>query len=447
MPGRAPSVPRPATPRWPALRAGVGTALLAASLLLAASPALAQPTPTPTPPPAGTTSAPTSPPVTTTPADPPTAGEGTPADGSPTTTEAPADPATPAPEPPALPAEPAVTPADAAAVGEISRRLAELDASTTTLLDEIAGAQDTLDARRAEVVTAAAAADRATATAREARTDAEDSRTRVDRLVAATYDGTRTSRLSAVLVATGPQDLLDRMTGLTLVSEEAGRSLSDAQVAVAAAEASEAVAQQALDAASAAEAQARTAQDAVVERRTALVGQVTEISQLVARVQAGAAAGLLAGLDITAITSRLSLVTQVQDLQAGRRLVVLPTDGTFTSGYGSRWGAEHRGIDLANAIGTPVVAVEDGTVIDAGPASGFGQWVRLRHADGTITVYGHVDTYLVRVGQSVLAGQLIATMGNMGQSTGPHLHFEVIDPVGLHVDPVPWFAARGLVVR
>lgn len=120
------------------------------------------------------------------------------------------------------------------------------------------------------------------------------------------------------------------------------------------------------------------------------------------------------------------------------------TNGTFTSGFGTRWGAEHLGVDVAAPIGTPIYAVEDGTVIDAGPASGFGMWVRLRHEDGTITVYGHVNTTTVSVGDHVLAGDQIATVGNRGYSTGPHCHFEVWLHGKDKVDPLPWLASRGI---
>src|SRR5690606_3422055 len=65
--------------------------------------------------------------------------------------------------------------------------------------------------------------------------------------------------------------------------------------------------------------------------------------------------------------------------QAYRPKFVAPTHGTLTSGFGPRWGTMHRGIDIANALGTPIVSVADGTVIEAGPASGFGLWVRIRH--------------------------------------------------------------------
>ncbi|WP_459549067.1 M23 family metallopeptidase [Nocardia sp. X0981] len=122
---------------------------------------------------------------------------------------------------------------------------------------------------------------------------------------------------------------------------------------------------------------------------------------------------------------------------------VLPAPGTFTSGFGSRWGSFHRGIDIAGPIGTPIYAVADGTVIDAGPAAGFGLWVRIRHDDGTISVYGHMYDFFVSVGERVPAGMQIARMGNRGDSTGPHLHFEIIMD-GRHVDPQRWLALHGL---
>ncbi|MGW0042462.1 M23 family metallopeptidase [Rhodococcus sp. NPDC003348] len=124
---------------------------------------------------------------------------------------------------------------------------------------------------------------------------------------------------------------------------------------------------------------------------------------------------------------------------------VQPVSGTLSSGYGARWGTHHGGIDIAAPIGTPIQAAADGEVINAGPASGFGQWVRIRHDDGTVTVYGHVDTYSVHVGQRVAAGQQIATVGNRGQSTGPHLHFEAWDAAGNRLNPNAWLGDRGVV--
>ncbi|QPK79784.1 M23 family metallopeptidase [Corynebacterium lizhenjunii] len=126
--------------------------------------------------------------------------------------------------------------------------------------------------------------------------------------------------------------------------------------------------------------------------------------------------------------------------------VSLPAVGVLTSPFGPRWGSFHSGIDIANANGTPILAVMDGTVIDSGPASGYGNWIRIQHEDGSISVYGHMESLDVTVGQHVVAGQKIAGMGNLGFSTGTHLHFE-IHPDGTNaVDPAAWLASRGISV-
>ena len=124
--------------------------------------------------------------------------------------------------------------------------------------------------------------------------------------------------------------------------------------------------------------------------------------------------------------------------------IVKPAEGAYTSGFGARWGAMHNGIDLANAIGTPILATMDGIVIDSGPASGFGNWIRIKHEDGSIAVYGHMETLDVAVGDQVHAGQKIAGMGSRGFSTGSHLHFEIHPDGNTPVDPIPWFAERGI---
>jgi murein DD-endopeptidase MepM/ murein hydrolase activator NlpD len=133
-----------------------------------------------------------------------------------------------------------------------------------------------------------------------------------------------------------------------------------------------------------------------------------------------------------------------REARLARPLFVMPTKGVWTSGFGYRWGVLHGGIDIANSIGTPIVAASDGVVTDAGPTAGYGAWVKLRHPDGTVTLYGHVNTWLVSVGQRVMAGDQIATIGNRGNSTGPHLHFEVLLGGTNRIDPVPWLAQRGL---
>ncbi|MEO1402182.1 MAG: LysM peptidoglycan-binding domain-containing M23 family metallopeptidase [Cyanobacteria bacterium J06635_1] len=105
---------------------------------------------------------------------------------------------------------------------------------------------------------------------------------------------------------------------------------------------------------------------------------------------------------------------------------VWPTRGTLTSGYGWRWGRMHRGVDIAAPIGTPVMAAAPGVVEYAQwNSGGYGNLVDIRHADGSLTRYAHNNRLVVRPGQRVQQGQLIAEMGSTGRSTGPHLHFEI----------------------
>jgi murein DD-endopeptidase MepM/ murein hydrolase activator NlpD len=114
----------------------------------------------------------------------------------------------------------------------------------------------------------------------------------------------------------------------------------------------------------------------------------------------------------------------------GSTALIWPSQGTFTSGYGWRWGRMHRGIDIANNVGTPIVAAARGRVSFSGwHDGGYGYFVEITHEDGSRTRYGHNSTLLVREGQQVDQGQVISQMGSTGRSTGPHLHFEVL-PAG-----------------
>lgn len=124
---------------------------------------------------------------------------------------------------------------------------------------------------------------------------------------------------------------------------------------------------------------------------------------------------------------------------------------TTSSGYGTRWGTFHAGLDFAADHGTPIYAPADGVVIQGadraqGSVSGFGSWIWIdsQAAVGKDFIFGHVHHpgITVRRGERVKAGQKIGVVGNEGQSTGPHLHFEVWGPPGRtggkHEDPAPW---------
>ncbi len=127
-------------------------------------------------------------------------------------------------------------------------------------------------------------------------------------------------------------------------------------------------------------------------------------------------------------------------LLGGCALPRWPVQGPITSPYGLRlvgWSAEvHRGVDIAVRDGTPVLAMQGGTVVFAGQQAGYGTVVVLHHHGSTYTVYGHLSQLKVKQGDHVAAGQIIALSGHSGNARGPHLHFEV-RRWGEAEDPVP----------
>ena len=119
---------------------------------------------------------------------------------------------------------------------------------------------------------------------------------------------------------------------------------------------------------------------------------------------------------------------------------IWPTTGVVTSPYGLRWGGTdfHPGMDIANDMGTPIVATADGVVEYAGwNSGGYGNMVDINHGNGIMTRYGHASQVVVSVGQHVKRGQLIAYMGSTGFSTGPHVHYEV-HVNGNRVNPISY---------
>lgn len=132
-------------------------------------------------------------------------------------------------------------------------------------------------------------------------------------------------------------------------------------------------------------------------------------------------------------------------------------EGTYrvSSGFGRRWGSPHLGVDLAAPHGTPIYAVADGVVVQGqerpqGSVAGFGSWIWIdcQASVGRDFIYGHVHHpgIMVKAGDRVHAGQQIGVVGNEGQSTGPHLHFEEWTAPGRlggrAVDPAGWVASH-----
>ena len=149
--------------------------------------------------------------------------------------------------------------------------------------------------------------------------------------------------------------------------------------------------------------------------------------------------------------TRAARARQLALIEAARPKWVLPMPrGSYriTSPFGPRWGALHGGLDMAAPAGTPVYAAGDGTVLEPAGTSGFGNVVVIEHGTGEVTLYGHNSTVLVRPGERVRAGQLVALVGSSGISTGNHLHFEVRE-AGIQsdaIDTTTWLARHGVTV-
>jgi murein DD-endopeptidase MepM/ murein hydrolase activator NlpD len=133
--------------------------------------------------------------------------------------------------------------------------------------------------------------------------------------------------------------------------------------------------------------------------------------------------------------------------EKARPRFILPISGyRLTAGFGEYglWSHAHTGQDFACPIGTPVHALGDGTIIFAAYDGAYGNKIAIQHADGLVTWYAHLSAYRVKVGDKVVAGQLIGLVGDTGNTTGPHLHLEIRPHKDDPIDPMPWLRAHGL---
>ena len=212
----------------------------------------------------------------------------------------------------------------------------------------------------------------------------------------------------------------------------------------------------AVAAATANRAGARSSRDMARDAKTLIVGATASASSAAAQAQAAAdkaaadkaakaAAAQAAAKAKADAAAKAKREAAARALAAARRWVSPVSGYTLTSGFGWRWGKMHPAQDLACPTGTVVRAISSGTVVFAGWSNeGYGNFVKIRHWDGTVSWTAHNSRLLVSVGEQVSPGQKIAYSGNTGNSTGPHVHFEIHPGDGAAVAPRTWLASRGV---
>ena len=278
----------------------------------------------------------------------------------------------------------------------------------------------------------------------------------LERHLRALYETENPDLLSVVLGAHSFTELLDSYDLLSKIGEQdrqIASRLDDARTSLEQARAEterakdNAARSEALIAARA-EAQ-RQVRDRIVASRDALVAARQEKSDALALVTEDKASFIAEAdslaAESAALAARIAAAQQAAQaaassssapLPASNGALAWPVAGPVTSGFGSRWGRMHEGIDIGVSEGTPVHAAAAGTVIYAGWMSGYGNIVVIDHGNGLSTAYAHNSQLIVGQGATVGKGFVIALSGNTGHSTGPHVHFEVrvngapVDPLG-----------------
>ncbi len=185
--------------------------------------------------------------------------------------------------------------------------------------------------------------------------------------------------------------------------------------------------------------QVRAVRNELLAREDALAGRRAERRETLAAVQASKEEYLHEVNSLLAVSAQLAARLQSSSGPPVVRTssgLIWPVSGPVTSHFGWRWGRMHEGIDIAVPTGTPVVAAASGRIVYAGWMGGYGNLVLIDHGGGLATAYGHNSGFAAGSGQSVSQGQVIAYAGSTGNSTGPHVHFEVrvngspVDPLG-----------------
>ena len=265
-----------------------------------------------------------------------------------------------------------------------------------------------------------------------------------DRLVEL-YKADEPDALTVILEADGFADLLERTEFLERISDQDREIVARVKVLKARAQKSEGLLAKLED-------RKQTAAETILHRRDDIASTRDRLASaqgqlryqrngrrtILATVRKSrvAAEEDLAAMERAQSGIRNALAGAPGPIKRGSGRLIYPVNGTFTSPFGQRWGRLHAGIDISAPTGTPIRAADGGRVALAGWTGGYGQYTCIQHTGSMSTCYGHQSRIGVSGGQSVSQGQVIGAVGNTGNSTGPHLHFEVringspVDPMG-----------------
>ncbi|MEU3458365.1 M23 family metallopeptidase [Streptomyces sp. NPDC006733] len=319
-------------------------------------------------------------------------------------------------------------------LGDVS---AEVDATYRQAADATAAY---VDARRA--------ADRQRATAVRLRREVALGRRRMDGLhdsigllARMQYRSAGLPATAALMLSASPDTLLDQMGRLRKGDEAVANLLDTVRATTARLRKDRTAADRALE-----ELDERTARQAGLQNE--IKAKLRRARELLRRLEAARSARLASPQECAnAIPEEMP--RPGSDIPV-RAAWVAPVDRyALSAGFdaaGDHWAFRHTGQDFAVPEGTPVRAVGAGTVVRATCGDGFGNQIVVAHGNGYFSQYAHLSLLQVKVGDRVPAGRQIALSGSTGNSTGPHLHFEVrVTPdMGSAVDPVPWLREHGV---
>lgn len=249
---------------------------------------------------------------------------------------------------------------------------------------------------------------------------------------------------AALMLAASPEDLLDQLGRLRKSDEAVTGLLSTVAATTSQLERDRTAADRALGVLD-----EQTARQAGLQKE--IVDKLGRARELLRRLEAARSARLASPQDCAhAIPEEMP--APGSDVRPNTPWVAPVDRYTLSAGFdapGEHWTSRHTGQDFAVPEGTPVRAVGAGAVVQTTCGDGFGNQIVVRHGNGYFSQYAHLSLMQVRVGQRVLTGQQIALSGSTGNSTGPHLHFEVrVTPeLGSGVDPVPWLREHGVRLR